>query len=65
MGAARFDQQPVEAHVMVSACLAAHRATGDERWLGKARRAFDWFLGWNDLGRSSLIHPGQILKLYR
>jgi membrane-bound lytic murein transglycosylase D len=21
--------------------------------------------GWNDLGRSSLIHPGQILKLYR
>jgi glycosyltransferase involved in cell wall biosynthesis len=47
---ARFDQQPVEAHTMVSACLDAWRATGDERWRTEARRAFDWFLGRNDLG---------------
>lgn len=47
---ARFDQQPIEAHAMVSACLAAHRATGEPRWEQEARRAFEWFLGRNDLG---------------
>ena len=46
---ARFDQQPVEAQAMVSACLEAYRITGDERWRKEARRAFDWFLGRNDL----------------
>ena len=46
---ARFDQQPVEAQAMVSACLAAHRVTGDKNWHKEARRAFDWFLGRNDL----------------
>ena len=46
---ARFDQQPVEAQAMVSACLAAHRVTGDKNWQKEARRAFDWFLGRNDL----------------
>ena len=34
---------------MVSACLAASRATGDRRWAEHARRAFDWFLGQNQL----------------
>jgi glycosyltransferase involved in cell wall biosynthesis len=47
---ARFDQQPVEAQVTVSACLAAWRVTGDERWKEEAQRAFEWFLGRNDLG---------------
>ncbi|WMT56279.1 glycosyltransferase family 4 protein [Truepera radiovictrix] len=47
---ATFDQQPVEAHAMVSACLAAHAATGDARFLKEARCAFEWFLGENDLG---------------
>jgi len=47
---ANFDQQPVEAHAMVSACLEAHRATADAWWFEQAQRAFDWFLGWNDLG---------------
>ena len=37
---------------MVSACLAAYRATGDRRWWGAARRSFEWFLGRNDLGLS-------------
>ena len=46
---ARFDQQPVEAQAMVSSCLEAHRLTGDQRWHKEARRAFDWFLGRNDL----------------
>ncbi len=47
---ARFDQQPVEAHVTVAACLEAWRATHDPRWRLEAQRAFEWFLGRNDLG---------------
>jgi len=47
---AQFDQQPLEAHATVSACLAAYRVTGDAAWLGEAHTAFDWFLGRNDLG---------------
>jgi len=47
---ASFDQQPVEAQSMVSACLEAYRATSDPRWHQLALRTFDWFLGWNDLG---------------
>jgi glycosyltransferase involved in cell wall biosynthesis len=46
---ARFDQQPVEAQAMVSACLEAYRITSDKRWHKEARRAFEWFLGRNDL----------------
>ncbi len=49
---ASFDQQPVEACAMVSACLQAQRVTGDERWAVRARRAFSWFLGQNHLQRS-------------
>jgi len=47
---ANFDQQPIEAQAMVSACLEAYRATSDSWWYKQAHRAFDWFLGWNDLG---------------
>jgi hypothetical protein len=47
---AHFDQQPIEAQAMVSACLEAYRATSDSWWYEEAHRAFDWFLGWNDLG---------------
>jgi glycosyltransferase involved in cell wall biosynthesis len=46
---ARFDQQPVEAQAMVSACLEANRITGDKKWHKEARRAFEWFLGRNDM----------------
>jgi hypothetical protein len=49
---ARFDQQPVEAQAMVSACLEAYRSTRDEYWRKEARRAFEWFLGRNDLNLS-------------
>ena len=47
---ATFDQQPIEAQAMVSACIEAYRATSDSWWYDQAQRAFDWFLGWNDLG---------------
>ena len=47
---ADFDQQPIEAQATVSACLEAYRATSDVRWYEHAQRAFDWFIGWNDLG---------------
>ena len=47
---ADFDQQPVEAQAMVSACLTAFRITRDPVWSGEAKRAFEWFLGRNDLG---------------
>jgi len=49
---ARFDQQPLEAHAMISACLEAFFVTRDETWRTAARRCFDWFLGRNDLGQS-------------
>jgi hypothetical protein len=47
---ARFDQQPIEASTMVSACLEAYRMTGDAGWYQEAWRSFEWFLGRNDLG---------------
>ena len=47
---AHFDQQPIEAQAPISACLAAYRATADLWWYEQAQRAFDWFIGWNDLG---------------
>jgi glycosyltransferase involved in cell wall biosynthesis len=47
---ATFDQQPIEAQAMVSASLEAYRVTADTWWYEEAQRAFDWFLGWNDLG---------------
>jgi len=46
----KFDQQPIEAHAMVSAALEAFRVTTDSWWHEQAQKAFDWFLGWNDLG---------------
>ena len=47
-----FDHQPVEASVMVSACLDAHRISGDICWKEHAQRSFAWFLG-----RNHLQHP--------
>jgi glycosyltransferase involved in cell wall biosynthesis len=47
-----FDQQPVEAAAMVSACLTAWRANGEAAWKADAMRAFAWFLGSNDLAVS-------------
>ncbi len=47
---AQFDQQPIEAQATISACIAAYQATNDMGWVAEARRAFEWFLGRNDLG---------------
>jgi glycosyltransferase involved in cell wall biosynthesis len=46
---ARFDQQSVEACAMVSAALTAEAKTGQRHWRGRARWAFGWFLGNNEL----------------
>jgi glycosyltransferase involved in cell wall biosynthesis len=54
---AAFDQQPLEAQSTISACLEAYRATADLWWYEQAQRAFDWFLGWNDLGLE--LYSGQ------
>jgi glycosyltransferase involved in cell wall biosynthesis len=47
---ALFDQQPIEAQTTISACNEAYHATNDMFWVAEARRAFEWFLGRNDLG---------------
>ncbi|WP_277978558.1 glycosyltransferase family 4 protein [Sphingomonas phyllosphaerae] len=44
-----FDQQPLEAQATIDACAAAFDATGDARWYDEAKRAYDWYLGVNDL----------------
>src|SRR5258708_15555096 len=46
----QFDQQPIGAHATLSACLEAYRATKDSACSVEAQRAFEWFLGRNDLG---------------
>ncbi len=48
--AALFDQQPLEAHVTIAACLEAFHATADPTWIDRAWDAFDWFLGHNCIG---------------
>ncbi len=45
-----YDQQPIEAYTTVAACLEAYRITHDTLWYDRARQAFEWFLGHNDLG---------------
>ena len=51
-----FDQQPVDACAMVSACLEASRISGDEIWMERAVRAFSWFLGQNQV-QQALYDP--------
>jgi glycosyltransferase involved in cell wall biosynthesis len=46
----RFDQQPIEAAAMISACIAAYHSDNDKIWLSEALRIFLWFMGDNDLG---------------
>lgn len=45
-----FDQQPIEAYSTVSACLEAYKTTKDKQWYKEAEKAFQWYLGANDLG---------------
>lgn len=46
---AKFDQQPVDATATIAACIAATRTDNGAEWPAGAKRAFDWFLGANDL----------------
>lgn len=46
---ATFDQQPIEAASMVTMLRAAYDATKNEKFLTLQRKAFDWYLGENDL----------------
>ncbi len=46
---AAFDQQPIEAASTVMMLRAAYDATQNSRFLTLQRKAFDWFLGENDL----------------
>ncbi len=47
-----FDQQPIEAAATVSACLSAFQVSRNPEWINEAQKAFDWFLGKNDVGIS-------------
>ncbi len=49
---ARFDQQPIEAHSMIEACIEAYKISSDEKWIAAAQRCLEWFLGRNDLNAS-------------
>ena len=46
---ASFDQQPIEAASTVMMLNAAYNATNNSRYLTLQRKAFDWFIGENDL----------------
>ena len=45
-----FDQQPIEAANLSSACLDALRITGDPEWRAGTEQAWRWFVGANDAG---------------
>jgi hypothetical protein len=45
-----FDQQPLEAHSNLSACLAVFKETSDQNWFRRAANIFEWYMGNNDLG---------------
>ena len=47
---AKFDQQPIEVASTVMMLKAAYDASGDSSFLKLQKKAFDWFLGENDLG---------------
>ncbi len=47
---AQFDQQPIEAASTILMLNAAYQATRDKKFLALRRKAFNWFLGENDLG---------------
>jgi len=47
---AYFDQQPIEASAMVSACISAFKLTNAKEWIEEAKKAFGWFMGKNVAG---------------
>lgn len=51
-----YDQQPIDACALVSACIAAYRYSGDDRFRRWAELAYEWFRGRN-VGRCSMLDP--------
>lgn len=45
-----FDQQPIELAAIADACERALTITNDSQWLAEINRAWNWFLGDNDVG---------------
>ena len=68
----KFDQQPLEAHAMISASLEAFDVTNDVYWYRRALNAFLWFFGKNDPnlvlyddrtgGCNDGLHPDRVNK---
>lgn len=46
---ARFNQMPAEASGTIDANLEAFRVTNDRKWIDRAYKCLNWFLGDNDL----------------
>ncbi|MBX2951139.1 MAG: glycosyltransferase family 4 protein [Leadbetterella sp.] len=67
---ALFDQQPLEAHGMLDACLQAEEYTKDGKYADHALKAFAWFMGENNAssvlydfatgGCRDGLHPGGV-----
>jgi uncharacterized protein YyaL (SSP411 family) len=49
---ARYDQQPIEAGLLVEACWAGYESTGEAKYLRYAQQALEWFFGRNLAGLS-------------
>ena len=43
-----FDQQPIDAAALTTACYNAYVITKDKKWLDGVQKSFYWFLGKND-----------------
>jgi glycosyltransferase involved in cell wall biosynthesis len=43
-----FDQQPIDAAALTTACYNAYVITKDKKWLDEVQKSFYWFLGKND-----------------
>jgi uncharacterized protein YyaL (SSP411 family) len=55
---ATYDQQPLEAAAMISACVEAYECTLDEAWNQLASTCFNWYLGKNDQQIKLYDHAG-------
>ena len=53
---AKFDQQPIEAHSILEACIEAFKITQEKKWILEAKRCYEWFLGKNSLNISLYNH---------
>lgn len=51
-----WDQQPIEAAAISSACLEALRVTHDQKWAARVSQAWAWFTGDND-SRTTMYDP--------